>query len=810
MLVRSPGSDMLPTAPTDAERDSYFVRRMGLLLAVSLTGFALTLVSASKFAASHASWYWLVIGAAVAYVAIAAIVNVGTRDARGDEHRARVEGYAPERWASVDVMLPTCGEPLAVLQNTWAHVARLDWPGRINVYVLDDAGREEVRQLAVAQRFHYLARPNAGWMKKAGNLRHGFERSAGEVIAVFDADFCPRPDFLRELMPYMTSGVGIVQSPQFFRTLPGQGWLERGAGAVQEFFYRAIQVSRERHDGAICVGSNALYRREALAANGGTTLIEHSEDVHTGFDLRRLGWRLTYVPVPLATGLCPDDLGGFFRQQYRWCMGSMSLLGSGKFWRTPMGLRTRCCYLSGFCYYAFTAAATFVMPIVPLTLLLAYPEAIRLENYAILLPGLAYGFLVFPAWHRCRYRLEAWSVKLVYGWAHLFALIDLARRRPMGWTPTGAKPARDLRFPAFRVASGAWGLGTAALWLGAASMHAAVRPLDFLPMLLLGSVYAVTNVRLFAPARPVRRRAPRLRWATAALALAFLGAAPAIARADFGVIASDRATFQRYERGLGPIEQRGYFWSWGVAADPAKLLAVDRRLGTTPVISWEPWKPPPLGEQNQGRWQPRYAMSRIAAGAWDGYVRSWARAIRAFRRPVELRFAHEMQGDWYPWSQDPAAYRRAWRHVWTVFRREGARNARWVWSPNSWWSDIAVVRAYWPGRRYVDKVAMTALTFTGRERPAWYVGQLRALADAFGKPVSLSEVNVVFSEREAWLRELVAQVRANPWIRGVMWSQPVSRGEHRHAPASRMSWSGWRDPVARPLLRDLRRDVEDR
>ncbi|MFD0329590.1 glycosyltransferase family 2 protein [Streptacidiphilus monticola] len=113
------------------------------------------------------------------------------------------------------------------------------------------------------------------------------------------------------MLPYLERDprLGIVQSPQFFRILDAQNWVERGAGAVQELFYRSVQVSRQRSDGAICVGSCAVYRRAALEENGGTTLIEHSEDVHTGFDLRRLGWDLRYVPVALSTGVCPDSVG---------------------------------------------------------------------------------------------------------------------------------------------------------------------------------------------------------------------------------------------------------------------------------------------------------------------------------------------------------------------------------------------------------------------------------------------------------------------------------------------------------------------
>ncbi len=133
------------------------------------------------------------------------------------------------------------------------------------------------------------SRPNRGWYKKAGNLRYGYERSSGDFVVVFDADFAPRPDFLSELMPYFDAegDLGIVQSPQFFRTERGASWVERGAAAVQEFFYRIVQTSRQARGAAICVGTNAIYRRTALDSNGGGTLIEHSEDVHTGFDLMR-------------------------------------------------------------------------------------------------------------------------------------------------------------------------------------------------------------------------------------------------------------------------------------------------------------------------------------------------------------------------------------------------------------------------------------------------------------------------------------------------------------------------------------------
>ena len=83
-------------------------------------------------------------------------------------------------------------------------------------------------------------------------------------------------------------------------------------------FYRSIQVSRDRFDAAICVGTSAVYRRAALQPEGGPTLIPYAEDVHTGLDVRKAGWSMVYLPIVLSTGICPNNFDAFVRQQYRW------------------------------------------------------------------------------------------------------------------------------------------------------------------------------------------------------------------------------------------------------------------------------------------------------------------------------------------------------------------------------------------------------------------------------------------------------------------------------------------------------------
>jgi cellulose synthase/poly-beta-1,6-N-acetylglucosamine synthase-like glycosyltransferase len=495
----------LPTAPSDAEKMSYADRNLALIIRTSLASFGSLLISQTRFVFLNRTltlFFLPFLTFTVAYYVISLCVNVMSRGFNLAAHRQLVASWHPASYPSLDIFLPICGEPVAVLQNTWVHVFELvqTYPGASTVYVLDDGTDEHVGVMAEKFGFSWIARADRGWMKKAGNLRNGFSCSSGEFILILDADFAPRADLPAEMLPYFDAdhSLGIVQSPQYFRTRGRMSWMERGAGAVQELFYRLVQVSRGQHDGAICVGSCAIYRREALATNGGTTLIEHSEDVHTGFDLRRAGWGLRYIPVPLAAGLCPSDPDSFLSQQYRWCAGSMSLFGSRKFWAARMPWRTRCCYLSGFCYYVHTALFTFAAPAIPLVMLIFIPHQVRLINYIFIIPSMIYNLAVFPAWHRCRFGPEAFMAKLLYGWAHLFSLWDICRRKRMGWQATGSGK-RKAGTRRIWVGVTVWNGGTGLAWVMLAIWRMTHFGLAFTPLLASGLLAcAITSMALGA------------------------------------------------------------------------------------------------------------------------------------------------------------------------------------------------------------------------------------------------------------------------------------------------------------------------
>jgi Glycosyl hydrolase family 26 len=219
-------------------------------------------------------------------------------------------------------------------------------------------------------------------------------------------------------------------------------------------------------------------------------------------------------------------------------------------------------------------------------------------------------------------------------------------------------------------------------------------------------------------------------------------------------------------------------WAAGVGATPtmaAKFEAFSRRRDVEKftheatrrgirqvLISWEPWKPvrAKLGVYRQSYPQRGYRNVDIANGSQDGYIRRVARGLSTFDGTVYLRYAHEMNGFWYPWSWNAPAYRRAWRRMVRLFRQVGALNVRFVWSTNpnlyeaqsAWMRNL---RLYWPGDEYVDALGTTMINFGGKKLYAVsdFVPRLRALHRQFHKPVLITEANTQYGGRVAWLAD---------------------------------------------------------
>ncbi len=341
----------------------------------------------------------------------------------------------------VDIFLPICGEDTSVIHNTFAAVSKLDYPN-FSVYVLDDRGEKAHEALAATYNFTYLSRPNRGEMKKAGNLKYGFERSKGDFIAIFDADFAPHADFIRELLPIMADPtVAIVQTPQYFQideSVHKSSMVQYGAGHVQEDFYRFIQVARSNLGAPICCGSNALYRRSALNEIGGTAQIEHSEDAYTGFELTNKGYRVVFVPLILAVGLCPDNLHAYFHQQHRWCSGSLSLMLNKKFWTSRLSIVQKLCFISGFMYY-LSHPVTLIMSFQVFFVLFLYSDVLNFYNALPFLVCIVFSFIAIPSIRITNMKFGGFLARNAYLYTYSHAVFVAFLKHSVGWQPTNTK-----------------------------------------------------------------------------------------------------------------------------------------------------------------------------------------------------------------------------------------------------------------------------------------------------------------------------------------------------------------------------------
>ncbi|QPI72255.1 glycosyltransferase [Sphingobium sp. Cam5-1] len=254
------------------------------------------------------------------------------RSAEADAGEARLRAAweeDPLNLPAVDVFIATYNEPREVLEKSILGCLALDWPDA-RIWVLDDGRRPWVRDLCLAKGAGYINRPdNKG--AKAGNINHGLTVTDAPFVAVFDADFVPRRDFLLRTMGFFESErIGIVQVPHsFYNHDPMQTnlGLQQAMPDDQRFFFEAIMPGRDGWDAAFCCGSNSVTRRTLFESIGGG-LPEGSitEDMLLTLASLRQGYVTRYLNEPLAFGLAPESTTAFFVQRQRWAQGAIQIL----------------------------------------------------------------------------------------------------------------------------------------------------------------------------------------------------------------------------------------------------------------------------------------------------------------------------------------------------------------------------------------------------------------------------------------------------------------------------------------------------
>lgn len=242
---------------------------------------------------------------------------------------------------------------------------------------------------------------------------------------------------------------------------------------------------------------------------------------------------------------------------------------------------------------------------------------------------------------------------------------------------------------------------------------------------------------------------------------------------------------------------------------PASMEAVTRR-GAMPLVTWEPWDG--TGEIAQ----PDFALREILAGRYDPFIHRWARDAAKWGKPFYLRFAPEMNGDWYPWSprisgNTAAEYVATWRYVHDIFRQEGATNVRWVWSPNVADSYTTPFAEVYPGDNYVDWIGLVGYNW-GTSQPwsgwlsleAYYRASYDALVAMTDKPLMIAETACTEQggDKAAWIRQaFLEDLPARfPRVKAVVWFQEGKETDWR-VNSSGAALAAYREVVSSPLYR---------
>lgn len=248
--------------------------------------------------------------------------------------RPRPLGYFPEhQLPRITVQLPMFNE-MYVVERLLKAVTSLDYPRHLlQIQVLDDsvdettdiARREVERYRAEGFDIVYIHRNHRSGFK-AGALAHGLKSATGEFIAIFDADFIPRPDTLRKMIHFFTDPrVGMVQMRWSYINAD-YNLLTRLQQIMLDGHFVVEQAARSRANGFFNFnGTAGMWRRTAIEWSGGWQTDTLAEDTDLSYRAQLLGWKFVYLLEEDVPSELPVDMNSFKVQQRRWAKGVLQV-----------------------------------------------------------------------------------------------------------------------------------------------------------------------------------------------------------------------------------------------------------------------------------------------------------------------------------------------------------------------------------------------------------------------------------------------------------------------------------------------------
>lgn len=257
-----------------------------------------------------------------------------------------------EDWPFVTVQLPLFNERY-VVERLIDCIAAFDYPNdKLEIQVLDDS-TDETTALVQAKVEEYarqgidvrlIRRPErVGY--KAGALKYGLEIAKGKYIAIFDADFLPKKEFLKQMIPYLESdaGLGVVQS-RWGHLNENYSMLTKLQAFALDAHFVIEQVGRNAANHFINFnGTGGVWRKECILDAGNWESDTLTEDLDLSYRAQMKGWKFRYFKEVESPAELPATMNALKSQQHRWTKGAAetAVKHLGNVWRSKAKLSTK-------------------------------------------------------------------------------------------------------------------------------------------------------------------------------------------------------------------------------------------------------------------------------------------------------------------------------------------------------------------------------------------------------------------------------------------------------------------------------------
>src|SRR5882672_9481591 len=259
--------------------------------------------------------------------------------------------FAASELPFITVQLPLFNE-MYVVERLVKAVSEIDYPlDRMEIQVLDDSTDETVslaratvaKYAARGFDIHYIHREDRTGFK-SGALENGMKTAKGDLIAIFDADFVPKPDFLRKLIHHFTDPIVGCAQMRWSHINGSYNLLTRLQTIMLDGHFVVEQTVRNRTGGFFNFnGTAGIWRRRAIEMSGGWQHDTLTEDTDLSFRAQLMRWRFVYLLDEDAPSEIPVEINAFKAQQRRWAKGVLQVWFKlyRRIWHAPLPMRVK-------------------------------------------------------------------------------------------------------------------------------------------------------------------------------------------------------------------------------------------------------------------------------------------------------------------------------------------------------------------------------------------------------------------------------------------------------------------------------------